>query len=257
MSLPIERWAREAVDLEYVGRPDKLNASPRVMQDIGDLAMLAKATWRERQRRLDAQGFPQAMAEGTYGAMMAYPNAATYATTAISGTANLWPQLTNTPIAINGILAPQAYRIMVTAKITTSTSPGNIALVPTIGATGAWTTGGTAVSGGATMGAFTGIALTASITNAFYYVIGDFTVRTIGLPGANCTAVGMFHYMSTQGTSAGVAGPAAIGTGHNILFGGTNASFDNSVASGFSLGATHTVTTITHNVEQIHGCDWN
>jgi hypothetical protein len=197
------------------------------------------------------------MAEGTYGAMMAYPNPATVTTTSISGTVNLWPQTIYTPIPPNGTLAPQAYRLIVAAKITTAATPGNIGFNPTIGATGAWTTGGTGVAGGATLGASGNIALTASITNAFYYIVGDFTVRSVGLPGANTTAVGMFHYVSTQGTSGGVAGPAAIGTGHNLLFGGTNASFDNSVNSGLSMGAVHTVTTITHNIEQIHGCDWN
>jgi hypothetical protein len=67
----------------------------------------------------------------------------------------------------------------------------------------------------------------------------------------------MFHLNSTQNTAAGVAGPAPATAAYSLLFGGTNASFDSSVASGLSLGAVHTVTTITHNVEQLHGCDWN
>jgi hypothetical protein len=257
MSLPIERWARQAVDLEYVGRPDKLVADKRVLQDVNDLKLLHQATHKRRMREMRTEGFPMAMAEGTYGAMMAYPNPATVTTTSISGTVNLWPQLTYTPIPANGLLAPQAFRLLVTAKMTTSTSPGNFGLVPTIGATGAWTTGGSAVAGGATLGASGNVALTASITNAFYYVIGDVTVRTVGNSGANSTAVGMFHLNSTQNTAAGVAGPAPATAAYSLLFGGTNASFDSTVASGLSLGAVHTVTTITHNVEQIHGCDWN
>jgi hypothetical protein len=259
MSLPIERWARQAVDLEYAGRPDKLVADKRVLQDVTDLAMLHKQTWKQRTRRIAEQGFPMMMAEGTYGAMMAYPNPATVTTTSINGVVNLWPQATYTPIPANGVMGPQAYRVIVCAKITTSTSPANIGFDVRIGSTGAWTTGGTAIgTTGATMGASTNIALTASITNAFYYIIGDVTVRTIGNPGANSTAVGMFHFMSTQGTSGGLAGPAAVGTGANLLFGGTNASFDSTVAgAGLAVGAVHTVTTITHNVEQIHGCDWN
>jgi hypothetical protein len=257
LSLPIEKWARQAVDLEYAGQPDKLVADRRVLQDIGDLALLHKATWKRREREMREQGFPMMMAEGTYGAMMAYPNAATITTTSISGTVNLWPQLIYTPIPANGMLAPQAFRLIVAAKITTSTSPGNFGLNPTIGATGAWTTGGTAVAGGATLGASGNVALTASITNAFYYVIGDVTIRSVGAPGANTTAVGMFHLNSTQNTAAGVAGPAPATAAYSLLFGGTNATFDASVASGLSLGAVHTVTTITHNVEQIHGCDWN
>jgi hypothetical protein len=257
MPHPFERWAREAVDLEYLGRPDKLNASPRVLQDIDDLKVLHQATHKRRMRQIREEGFPVAMAEGTYGAMMAYPNAATITTTSISGTVNLWPQLIYTPIPANGIMFPQAYRLIVAAKVTTSTSPGNFGLNPTIGATGAWTTGGTAVAGGATLGASGNVALTASITNAFYYVIGDVTIRAGGAPGSNTTAVGMFHLNSTQNTAAGVAGPSPATAAYSLLFGGTNASFDSSIASGLSLGAVHTVTTITHNVEQIHGCDWN
>lgn len=257
MALPIERWARQSVDLEYMGRPDKLVADKRVLRDIGDLAVLQKQTWKQRELRMRTQGFPTAMAEGTYGAMMAYPNPATITTTSISGTVNLWPQLIYTPIPLNGNLAPQAYRLIVAAKITTVATPGNITFVPTMGATGAWTTGGTAVAGGATLGNTAAIALTASITNAFYYVIGDVTIRSVGVPGANTTAVGMFHLNSTQNTAAGVAGPAATSAAYSLLFGGTTASFDSTIASGLALGATHTVTTITHNVEQVHGCDWN
>lgn len=263
MSLPLERWARQAVDLEYAGRGGQIVASRRVLDDIGDLAVMHKATWRQRERRMRDEGVPQAMAEGTYGAMMAYPNPATVTTTSISGTVNLWPQLIYTPIPANGVMSPQAYRIIVGAKLTTVATPANLGWVPTIGATGAWTTAGTAVVGGATLGSITALPLTASITNAFYMVVGDITIRTVGNAGANSTAVGMFHYFSTQDGSAGIAGPGGVSvhataaSRHNALFGGTNASFDSTIASGFSLGATHTVTTITHNVEQIHGCDWN
>lgn len=257
MSLPIERWARQAVDLEYLGRPDRLNASMRVLQDVEDLKLLHQATHKRRMREMREQGFPMAMAEGTYGAMMAYPNSATITTTSINGTVNLWPQLLYTPFPINGMMFPQAFRLIVCAKITDSTSPGNLGFNPIAGATGAWTTGGTATSGGATLGASGNVALTASITNAFYYIIGDVTIRSGGAPGNNTTAVGMFHLNSTQNTAAGVAGPAPATAAFSLLFGGTSAAFDNSIASGLTLGAVHTVTTITHNVEQIHGCDWN
>lgn len=257
MTLPVERWARQAVDLEYAGQPDRLVADTRVLRDVNDLKEFHQATWKRRMRQMHTEGFPTAMAEGTYGAMMAYPNAATVTTTSIAGTVNLWPQLIYTPFPINGMLAPQAYRLIVAAKITTGTTPGNFGLNPIAGATGAWTTGGTATAGGGTLGASGNVALTASITNAFYYVIGDVTVRTIGNPGANTTAIGMFHLNSTQNTAAGVAGPAAASAAYSLLFGGTTATFDNSISSGLSLGAVHTVTTITHNVEQVHGCDWN
>jgi 6-phosphogluconate dehydrogenase (decarboxylating) len=67
----------------------------------------------------------------------------------------------------------------------------------------------------------------------------------------------MFHFISTQGTSGGLAGPAAVGTGMNLMFGGTTATFDSTVLESLQFGATHTVTTITHNVDQLHFMDWN
>lgn len=255
MSLPIERWAREAVNFEFAGRLDKIAARRSVLVDVYDLADFHRATWRERERRIRESGAPTMMPEGTYGGLLAYPNAQTITTTSINGTANLWDNLTYTPIAKNSVLAPQAYRFAVVAKITTSTSPGNIGLNALINSAGTWTTGGTAVSGGSTLGATGNVALTASITNAFYTVIGDLTIRTAG---TSSSVVAMMHYISTQATSGGLAGPAVVGAGHNLMFGGTTVTVDTqTTAQSFQLGAVHTVTTITHNIEQIHFMDWN
>lgn len=280
MGFPIERWARQAIRRERRGISEMNGgrgterfswpvgpmstgkfpkafepvASPRILQDLQELAVLYRAQWKERQLALNDLGVPQ-MGEGTYGVLMGYPLPAVLSTTSISGTANLWPGAVYTPIPANGVLTPQAYRIVVAAKMTTSTTPGNIGLDPRIGQ-GTWTTGGTAITG-TTLGATGNVALTASITASFYYVFGDITIRSVGNPGNNTTAVGMFTYVATQGTSAGLAGPAAFGTGHQLMFGGTTASYDGTVAQGFQLGAVHTVTTITHNVDQIHGMDWN
>jgi hypothetical protein len=254
MALPIERWAREAVCRECLGDYFPV-ADSRVLRDIAVLKALHRATWHERQLAILDSGAPYMMPEGTYGGLLAYPNAQTITTTSISGVVNLWSNLIYTPIPINSILAPQAYRIAIMAKITTVATPANITLTPQINSVGTWTTGGTAVSGGTTLGATAAVALTASITNAFYTVIGDLTVRNAGTSSVVC---GMFHYLSTQATSGGLAGPAIIGAGHNILFGGTNATVDTqTTAQSFQLGATHTVTTITHNIEQLHWMDWN
>lgn len=255
-----ERWARQSIDMQFNGGlPDTTPVAPKaVAMDIDRLKAMHRMEWAEREARMRSQpGLLTAMAEGTYGALLAYPNPAVVTTTTISGTVNLFPELQYTPIPINGILAPQAYRITVLARITTSTSPANIGFDPRIGATGAWTTGGTSLATGVSFGASTNVALTASITNAFYYIYGDMTVRSVGNPGTNTVAIGMFHYISTQATASGLAGPAVVGAGHNLLFGGSSASWDNSVASGVAFGAVHTVTTITHNVDQIHGMDWN
>lgn len=254
MSLPLERWAREAVTKEQLLEFAPV-ASKKVLEDIADLKELQLATWQERQRRILDSGQPYMMPEGIFAALLAYPNAQTVTTTSMNATVNLWPNLVYSPIPQNGVLAPQAYRVAIIAKITTVASPGNIQLNPLINSTGTWTTGGTAVSGGNSMGAFSATALTASITNAFYTVLGDVTIRTTGTTGS---CVGMFHYLSTQATSGGLAGPAVIGAGHNILFGGTAITPDfQTTAQSFQLGAIHTVTSITHNIEQIHWMDWN
>lgn len=254
MSLPIERWAKQAVLLERRGDPTPV-ADSRVIADIEELKRLHRATWRRREREIRDSGAPVMMPEGTYGGLLAYPPAQTVTTTTLSGTVNLFPNLTYTPIPANSVLAPQVYRVMIAAKITTGVTPANIAINPLVNSVGTWTTGGTAVSGGSTLGATPAVALTASITNAFYYIVGDLTVRNAGTASV---IVAMLHYSSTQGTTAGVAGPAAVGTGHNILFGGTAVTVDTqTTAQSLQLGAVHTVTTITHNIEQIHWMDWN
>jgi hypothetical protein len=68
----------------------------------------------------------------------------------------------------------------------------------------------------------------------------------------------MFHLVSTQNTAGGLAGPAAVSEAFNLLFGGTAVTVDTqTTAQSFQLGAVHTVATITHNIQQIHFCDWN
>lgn len=254
MALPIERWAKQAVLLEQRGDPTPA-ADTRVLADIDELKRLHRATWKQRQRDIILSGVPINMPEGTYGGLLAYPNAQTITTTSISGTANLYSNLIYAPIPANSVLGPQAYRVAVMAKLTTSTAPANIGFNPLINSVGTWTTGGTAVSGGTTMGASGNVALTASITNAFYYILGDLTFRTAGTAAS---VVSMFHYVSTQATSGGLAGPAVTGAGHNLLFGGTAITPDlQTTTQSLQFGAVHTVATITHNIEQLHFMDWN
>jgi hypothetical protein len=254
MSIALERLARQAVKQERAGNFDPV-APVGIADDVDLLMRLHRLTWEEKEREIRANGLPCMMPEGTYAGLLAYPAAQTVTTTSINGTVNLWSNLVYTPIAINSVLSPQIYRIMIAGKITTSTSPANIGFNPLINSAGTWTTGGTAVSGGSTLGATGNVALTASITNAFYYILGDLTFRT---SGTSSTVVAMFRYESTQGTSGGLAGPAAIGTGHNLLFGGTGVTVDTqTTGQSFQMGAVHTVATITHNVEQPHFMDWN
>jgi hypothetical protein len=254
MSALLERYAKQAVLFEQQGRYEPV-ASMRVARDLDLLMSMHKQTWKRRQLAILDSGDPYMMPEGTYAGVLAYPPAQTVTTTSINGTVNLWDNGTYSPVTKNSVLGPQVYRVALPAKITTAATPANIGFNPLINTTSTWTTGGTAVSGGSTLGATANIALTASITNAFYLVIGDLTIRNAG---TSSVIVALLHYTSTQGTSGGLAGPAAVGTGHNLMFGGTAVTVDTQTgAQTFQLGSVHTVTTITHSIEQIHFMDWN
>lgn len=245
MSLPIERWARQAVMLEAKGCHEPV-ASKRVWDDINDAAALQFQEWKGRQRMLREGGFPLA-SEGVYAALGAYPPSAVQANVAsLNGEAALWSTALWTPLPANGNLAPDAYRLAVSWTTTTSTSPGNLTINPRLGSFAA----GASSSGGVAMGADAAITLTASITTQ-WYCRGDITIRTIGAPGANSTAIGFFNV---------VAKPATAGTGAatiNDVFGHTAASYDASIASGVVLGMANTVTTITFAVQQVHWTSWN
>lgn len=245
MGLPLERLAREATLLDT---PTK-----RISSDIHDLMHFQKQFWRKQLRELRESSDPT-MLQGGFAGMPVNPPAEVLATvTSTNGTTALWTSSLYTPMAAGVIQTPSGWRLMAAGKSTDSTSPGNLGFDPRVGA---GSTGGSAVSG-TTLGASTNVALTASITASFWKVLGDITVRKIGASGANSVISGFFVYVGTQATSGGLAGPAVVGAGHQLMFGGTNASVDLSVASGFSLGVVHTVTTITYATEDLHWVSWD
>lgn len=245
MGLPIEKWARQATLLEP--------PSSRLLSDIGELAHFQRLFWRKQTKELIDAGGPIAL-QGGFAGMPVVPPSAVLATVAsISGTVALWTSALYTPIAAGTVQAPQAYRIVANGTTTNTTSPANVGWDPRIGA---GSTGGSAVAG-TTMGASTNVAETASITLSFWTVMGDITIRSIGAAGANSVCIGWFQYIGTQATASGLAGPAVVGAGHNLMFGGSSASVDLSVAAGFSLGVVRTVTTVNYFVHGIHWSSWN
>lgn len=243
MTLPIERWAKQAVLLEARGDPTPV-ASSRIWDDIDAAKQLQRAEWRQRQRMLCDT--PTAL-EGVYAGLGAYPPSSVQANVAsLSGEAALWNTALWSPLPANGYLVPEAWRLAVSWTTSTSTSPASLTINPRVGsfAAGASTTGGIA------MGADAAITLTASITTQ-WYCRADITIRSIGAPGTNSTAIGFFNV---------IAKPATTGTGAatiNDVFGHTVASYDASIASGVVLGMANTVTTITYAVQQVHWASWN
>jgi hypothetical protein len=240
MAPPIERWARQAVDLERLGdfRPV---APGSVMADLDAAKALQRQTWKERQRRLVVNGEPVAL-EGVYAGLNAYPPAGDLAAVTLGATENgFWSSSLFTPIPANGILAPEAYRIAATGNLTTPAGTQTMTITPRMGTTNA----------GITLGASAALSLTASITASFWYIVGDLTMRSVGAPGANSTAIGLFHFVGTNAAGAGAVS-------YNIIFGQTVATFDASVASGLWIGATTATTTgQTLTTRQVHWMSWN
>lgn len=70
-------------------------------------------------------------------------------------------------------------------------------------------------------------------TNAAWRLEFDLFIRTVGAAGANSTAIGTGHFISS--------GVGTLGTGTIQSMGGTSATFDASVATGFAMGKTLTV----------------
>lgn len=181
------------------------------------------------------------MASGLYTGLAAIPPNSNISTTSVNGEVGLWGTSLYTPIPANGVQAPSAYEIFAAGRVTTVASPANATITARIGTS----------TSGITLGGTGAIALTASITDAYWELRGILNIRTIGAAGTNSTAKGNFRFATTQGTSAGVAGPANVGTGWDVLFGNTSASYDSTVANGLFISVTHTVTTITWNTETI------
>jgi hypothetical protein len=193
---------------------------------------------------------PVAMAEGTYGALGAYPPSASIAGPAMSTTEAGILSAANiaiyTPMPPNSILAPQAWRYIACGVYTAGATPGNIVFTLRLG------NANTSPS----LGASANIAQTA-LTNAFWYLAGDLTIRSIGAPGANSKANAV-TWAKVNSAVGGAYNTALWGTGT------TDASFDATIALGTNggglwIGGTDNGATnhATYTIQQIHWMDWN
>lgn len=193
---------------------------------------------------------PVAMAEGTYGALGAYPPPASIAGPAMSTTEAGILSAANiaiyTPMPANSILAPQAWRYVYAMTYTVGATPGTIAFTLRLG------NANTSPS----LGASAAITQT-NLTNAFAVVMGDLTIKSVGAPGTNSKAnASSWAYVNTA--VGGAYNSALWGTGT------TDASFDSTIALGTNggglwLGGTDAGATnhATYTIQQIHWMDWN
>jgi hypothetical protein len=150
-----------------------------------------------------------------------------------------------TPLPINGVLAPQAYRVILSGIFTSVATSGTLTMTPRIG------NANTSPS----LGASAAQTLTASLTNGQFYIMGDITIRTIGLPGANSTAIATFHALANSAVG-GATTSWLWGTGTTAV------SFDSTIAAGangggFWLGVTFSANFPTMTLQQVHLMDWN
>lgn len=216
-----------------------------------DQAMkLGRGEWKARIQAIEAMGVPVG-AEGTYGALGAYPlegelPAVNTGTTEL-GVLTAANAALYTPIPARAILAPQAWRFVVCGRVTTTATAANLSWTPRLG------NANTSPS----LGASAAIAKTISITNAIFILKGDITVQVVGIPGTNSKAIGHFQAFLNS-TAAGAA--------TSWVWGSTaQASFDSSVAPGASanggqlwLGSTASAAAADPLiVGQVHWMDWN
>jgi hypothetical protein len=144
------------------------------------------------------------------------------AITATSETA-LWPVSLFTPISVGDIRPGKVYQVKAGGIMSTTTS-GTLIITPRIGVSATAATN-------ITMGASVTQTVPVSLSGTAWYLQFTFVIRTVGLAGANSTCIG-------NGFLQGAGTAATAGSGLDVSFGGTSASFDASVAEGLWIGWT-------------------
>lgn len=134
----------------------------------------------------------------------------------------LWNVAQYSPIPANDARAAKVYEIFA-GGIMSFAGTGTLTLTPRYGTT----------TGGITLGASVAQTTPGATTNQPWALHGYLTIRTIGAPGTNSTAMFNGLFVSNATGTAGTAVAMALG--------GTSATIDVSVASGFFLGWTLSV----------------
>lgn len=225
---------------------------PDVQRLLTEAMQVGRSEWKPRMRALAASGVATA-AEGTYGALGAYPLPGEITYTIAGTTEAAMLSGANSalymPIPANSVLAPQAYRFVIAGRVTTTTTAANLTWGIRLGNA----VGG--VSLGLSAAQAKGIV---AMTNATWILKGDITITRVGVPGANGLAVG--HFDAKVNSSA--AGSAYTAWAWST--GSTYAAIDTTVApnAGTSGGSvmptlTASATTDAYVFQQVHWMDWN
>jgi hypothetical protein len=223
----------------------------REVTHLLDEAMkLGRGEWKTRLRALEAMGVATA-AEGTYAALAAYPLEAELAAVNSGTTENSLLTVANAtlymPIPARSVLAPQAWRFVVSGRVTTTATAANLT----------WTNRLGNANTSPSLGASAALAKTISITNAYFIEKGDITVQSVGAAGTNARAMGHFQ-MFLNSASGGAAIIWVWGSS-------AQASFDSTVAPGASanggqvwLGMLASAAAADPLLtSQVHWMDWN
>jgi hypothetical protein len=222
-----------------------------IADDLRQMYQRGRSEWKGRMRDLALEGALVA-AEGTYGALGAYPLAgelpSVTPTTTESGLLTAANASLFMPIPANGLLSPQAYRYVVAGRVTTTATAANYTWTPRLG------NANTSPS----LGASAAIAKTVSITNAILIQKGDITIQqAVNVPGTNSKAVG--HFSNHLNSVAG--GAATVWVWGSVA----SASFDSTVAPGASANGGQVWLGVTASaaaadpfiIGGVHFMDWN
>jgi hypothetical protein len=202
--------------------------------------------WKVVNGRIAQKGDP-VMNRGNFSGPSAYANAQALAAVT-GGAANVrwWDPAIYSPIPVNSVQAPTAFRLWASGLVTSSAAGQTLTMNPAIG---------TAVAGQA-LGASAALALGSTITGAFWRLEYGLLIRT---PGTSGTAVGSGEI--TWGTTAGATPGTPTATNpSNALFGAGNtvatADFQ-TTAQGLLIAATPSAAgvSVTPNVVVLQSLD--
>jgi len=145
--------------------------------------------------------------------------------TAITATTEtaLWSAAEYTPINARDARPGKIYRVTAGGIVSFATT-GTLTITPRLGLT----------TSGVTMGASAAQTVQGvTITNAAWQLDFVMVVRTLGVAGANSTVMGTGSFVAQ--------GSGAASTGMSVVFGGTAATVDLTVATGITFGWTLSV----------------